>query len=147
MPPNCALPISKITRIAVFLFCLIASVHPHLLPVSRVKRSNFSAAQISASAALANSNTSLTFGNYQNVIYYINLNVGTPAQVMGVQFDTGSNTLWLPTQQAGVTPFYNTSKSSTFTNTSTTGSIEVPLHLSSTPTGRECRAPTELTGW
>lgn len=66
----------------------------------------------------------MQLGNSQNVLYYINLNVGTPAQTLGVQFDTGSNILWLPTQQAGVKPCFNTLNSSTFTNTSTQGSVQ-----------------------
>jgi hypothetical protein len=44
---------------------------------------------------------------------------------MGVQFDTGSNILWLPTQQTTVSNYFDTSKSSTFTNTSNQGSILV----------------------
>lgn len=123
---------------------LISDVHGHFLPVNRLKKNDLSAAEISANAALSNSNSTMQFGNYQNTIYYINLNVGTPAQIMGVQFDTGSNTLWLPTQLAGVTPFYNTSKSSTFTNTSKPDSIQVTSNLCSMLMVQEYPAPTAL---
>lgn len=126
---------------------LMVVVHSRVLPINRLKKTNMSAAQISANAALTNSNTTLSFGNYQNVIYYINLQVGTPPQVLGVQFDTGSNTLWLPTQQAGVTPFFNTSKSSTFTNTSRPGSIQVSHILFSMPTAQVFQELMELISW
>lgn len=109
--------------IALVLTLMIGSTIEKMLPINRIKKNDLSAAQISANAALTNTNTTLSFGNYQNVIYYIDLEVGTPSQTMGVQFDTGSNILWLPTQKAGVVPFYNTSKSSTFTNTTSPGSI------------------------
>ena len=72
---------------------------------------------------LSNNNTTLSFGNYGDVIYYIDLQVGTPPQTLGVQFDTGSNILWLPTQKSGAPIYFNTSKSSTFTNTSNQYSI------------------------
>lgn len=66
----------------------------------------------------------MQLGNSQNLLYYIDLNVGTPWQTLGVQFDTGSNILWLPTQQAAVKPYFNTLDSSTFTNTSSQGSVQ-----------------------
>ncbi len=106
------------------LLLLISCISAYLLPVSRIQTNNLSAAQISATIGLPSNSTIMQMGNSQNYVYYIDLSVGTPSQVLGVQFDTGSNILWLPTQKAGVTPFYNTNKSSTFTNTSNPGSVE-----------------------
>ena len=41
-----------------------------------------------------------------------------------MHFDTGSNVLWIPTEKvSGVTPIFNTSRSSTFVNTSSKGSV------------------------
>lgn len=94
-----------------------------MLPINRMKKEP--AAQVNAQTnPLSNNSTVMSFGDVQDLIYYINLEVGTPAQMMGVQFDTGSNILWIPTQQSGAPGFFNTSKSSTFTNTSSPGSVQ-----------------------
>lgn len=97
-----------------------------VLPLNRLKKAP--TVQVNAQNAqtnpLNNNSTVMSFGNVQDLIYYINLQVGTPAQMMGVQFDTGSNILWIPTQQSGAPGFYNTSKSSTFANTSSQGSVQ-----------------------
>ena len=73
-----------------------------------------------------NNQETIGFGNCYNNIYYINIEVGTPKQTLGLQFDTGSNTLWVPTQLvSGTNTVFNTQLSSTFTNTSETGSVNV----------------------
>jgi hypothetical protein len=110
--------------LTIILLSLVSSAASYLLPVSRIQKNNLSAAQISATIGLPSNSTAMQMGNSQNFAYYIDLSVGTPSQVLGVQFDTGSNILWLPTQKAGVTPSFNTAKSSSFTNTSSPGSVQ-----------------------
>lgn len=105
------------------LLLLMGSTLAEELKVRQIQTGNYSAGQISAAIALASNGTTMQLGNSQNLLYYIDLNVGTPMQTMGVQFDTGSNILWLPTQLAGVKPCFNTLDSSTFTNTSSPGSV------------------------
>lgn len=128
-------------KVLLTVISLITHMTAHYLPVSRIKKTSSSPADLSVNAALTNTNTTMQFGNDQNTVYFINLNVGTPPQTMGVQFDTGSNILWLPTQKTGVTPFFNTSKSTTFTNTSNQGSVEVSPFLCSMPMVPESQAP------
>jgi hypothetical protein len=107
--------------IAILVMMVIRS-DSHYLPINRLKKNltDTAATQINA---VTNNNSTLAFSNVQDLVYYIYLEVGTPSQTMGVQFDTGSNILWLPTQQAHTSGYFNTSKSSTFTNTSKPGSI------------------------
>ncbi|KIO26674.1 hypothetical protein M407DRAFT_74234, partial [Tulasnella calospora MUT 4182] len=51
-------------------------------------------------------------------VYYGNLSVGTPAQVMTIDFDTGSSDLLIPSSACTtcVRPFYEPSTSTSFTN-------------------------------
>lgn len=100
---------------------LFAQVYARYLPINKIINNQPLVNEVKV--GLTNNSTSLSFGNYADVIYYINLEVGTPPQTLGVQFDTGSNILWLPTQKSGASIYFNTSKSSTFTNTSNQYSI------------------------
>lgn len=72
----------------------------------------------------SNNQSVLGFGNCQDTIYYINIQVGTPSQTLGVQFDTGSNILWIPTTKVISTGF-NTAASSTYVASTTPDSITV----------------------
>ena len=65
----------------------------------------------------SNNQSNLGIGNCQDNIYYITLEVGTPSQAIGVQFDTGSNILWIPTV-SGTGSGFNTAASSTYSPTS-----------------------------
>ena len=112
-----------LTKVVLTLLAIIGHMNGHYLPITRIKKIDSSAEDLSVNAGLTNTNTTMQLGNDNSTIYFINLNVGTPPQTMGVQFDTGSNILWLPTQKAGITPYYNTSKSSTFTNSANQGSV------------------------
>ena len=83
---------------ALLVFTIIALAQAKVLPLNRMRKEP--AAQVNAEVnaqtnPLNNNSTVMSFGDVQDLIYYINLEVGTPAQMMGVQFDTGSNTLWL----------------------------------------------------
>ncbi|KAG8980266.1 hypothetical protein FRB90_007704, partial [Tulasnella sp. 427] len=59
--------------------------------------------------------------NSQDSLYYGDLSVGTPAQVTTIDFDTGSSDLIIPSAQCTtcVGPFYDPSKSTSFTNKNT----------------------------
>ena len=107
------------------VFILLILTIQHSFPVTRILR-NPSIKVTTCSTISSNGQSTLDFGNCFNNLYYINLNVGTPSQTIAVHFDTGSNTLWVPTQQVtGITPIFNTTLSSTFVNTSSVGSVQV----------------------
>ncbi|KAG8894451.1 Type I transmembrane sorting receptor, partial [Tulasnella sp. 408] len=59
--------------------------------------------------------------NWQDMLYYGDLSVGTPAQVITIDFDTGSSDLIIPSAECTtcVGPFYNPSTSTSFANLTT----------------------------
>lgn len=124
---------------------LFFDTNSHTIPIARKLRDP-SLKATSCTLTGSNSQTTLGFGNCFNNLYYINLEVGTPSQTLAVHFDTGSNTLWVPTQQVtGVTPIFNTTRSLTFTNTSNPGSVQVFPSIFSTQMVRELQGLMEQT--
>lgn len=118
----------RILDIVLLILLLPHFINTHFIPITRHPSTQQQAS--GCTAVGPNNQTVLGFGNCFNNIYYIDINIGTPPQTLGVQFDTGSNILWVPTQSVtGVTPIFNTSKSSTFTNTSQAGGVQVPSFL------------------
>ena len=114
--------------ILVILSIITLLVHSRYLPLNRMQTNNNLLTQQSQCTNTFTLNpTSVVMGNCNNFIYYINLQVGTPPQTMSVQFDTGSNILWLPTQSVtGISGnTFNTDNSQTYINYGQTGSIQV----------------------
>lgn len=70
-----------------------------------------------------NNSTIIGLGNCEENVYIVTLNLGTPIQTFQFQFDTGSDTLWVPTIQPLGFGF-NTDASTTYQFTSQTMSIQ-----------------------
>lgn len=140
---NISMPYILITTLT--LLYLLHYSNTHSIPITRHQASLKQ--DPSCTSVGPNNQTIIGFGNCGNNLYYINVNIGTssPQQTLGLQFDTGSNTLWVPTQLVASqnTIFFNTSLSSTFTNTSNPGSITVLPCLDSMSTNQECLALME----
>lgn len=119
---------SLISSIIFILFVHIS--HNQNFRINKVYRRNINYMDQAFRTLLITANTpsQINFGNQQNYLYYININVGTPAQNFNMIFDTGSNVAWLPLTGSGSTVTFNPSLSSTFNNTSTPGQIAVYLN-------------------
>ena len=119
---------SLISSIIFILFVHIS--HNQNFRINKVYRRNINYMDQAFRTLLITANTpsQINFGNQQNYLYYININVGTPAQNFNMIFDTGSNVAWLPLTGSGSFVTFNPSLSSTFNNTSTPGQIAVYLN-------------------
>lgn len=71
---------------------------------------------------ITTSQSNFTLGNCNNYLYFIQLGIGTPPQQFLVQFDTGSNQLWVPTTKV-ITNGFDYKKSKTYVATSQTGTL------------------------
>ncbi|BEI85050.1 hypothetical protein CcaverHIS002_0504510 [Cutaneotrichosporon cavernicola] len=69
--------------------------------------------------------------NRANVMYTVNVNIGTPPQTLEVQLDTGSRALWVhsnPCQaECPSKPGFNRGASSTYNNTGETYRMDYPV--------------------
>ena len=113
-----------IKSIVVLLLFILGTFH-HSLSVTRMQK-DASIKVTTCNPTGPSDSLTIGYGNCFNNIYYINIEVGTPAQTMGVHLDTGSNILWVPTQfVTTISPTFDATQSSTFTNTTTPGSVNV----------------------
>lgn len=74
---------------------------------------------ITCSNPIPNTQTVLGLSNCQNILYMATIGIGSPPQNFTVQFDTGSNILWIPTQgcsSCSSNSYFNPSQSSTYSN-------------------------------
>ena len=71
----------------------------------------------------SSNNNVIGVGNCENELYYVMIGIGTPPQYFSLQFDTGSNVLWIPTVNYSVGGF-NPNASSTYHNKSIPYNIE-----------------------
>lgn len=128
---------SQIKRLIVLLLMALSSRSEQLIlnKIKRQRTSTISQATNECTITGSNNKTTIGFGNCYENIYYITMLVGTPSQSMSVQFDTGSNILWLPTV-SGTGHGFNSHNSSTFSITSSSDSIFVLLERFSMPTGQ-----------
>lgn len=106
-----------------YLQALIFLAEAHQIPISQRLRST-SAASVHEQndcigASLGANATGISLINCINYYYAITVQIGTPPQSFELQFDTGSNVLWLPANSSihNVSPIFSCPDSSTCTQT------------------------------